>query len=69
MLYHDPSAIAYARRAKGRELIVAASRHEQKIVLPISGEFVDLLSGTRSKGPICVEPDSVVILERIGGSL
>ena len=69
VLYHDPSAIAYARRAQGRELIVAASRHEQKIVLPISGEFTDLLNGTRSKGPICLNPDSVLILERTGGNI
>ena len=67
ILYHDESAIAFARRAQGRELIVAASRHESKVVLPIEGEFTDLLCGTRGKGPICLQPDSVLILERTGG--
>ena len=69
ILYHDESAIAFARRAQGRELIVAASRHESKVVLPIEGEFTDLLCGTRGKGPLCLQPDSVLILERTGGGV
>jgi glycosidase len=66
VLYHDASVIAYARRKAGRELIVAASRSEQPTVLPIGGEFIDLLCGTRGKGPLCIQPDSVLILERTG---
>jgi glycosidase len=66
VLYHDASVIAYARRKAGRELIVAASRSEQATVLPIGGEFIDLLCGTRGKGPLCIQPDSVLILERTG---
>jgi glycosidase len=69
VVYHDESVIAFARRKEGRELIVAASRSEQPTVLPISGEFTDLLCGTRGKGPVCIQPDSVLILERIGGSV
>ena len=69
VLYHDESAIAFARRAQGRELIVAASRHEGKVVLPLEGEFTDLLCGTRGKGPVCLQPDSVLILERTGGGV
>ena len=69
VLYHDESVIAFARRKEGRELIVAASRSEQPTVLPISGEFADLLCGTRGKGTVCIQPDSVLILERIGGSV
>ncbi len=66
-LYHDESCIAFARRAGDREIVVAASRHEKPITLPISGRFADLLCGTQSSGNICIEPDSVLILERIGG--
>lgn len=67
VLYHDESVIAFARKKQGRELIVAASRSEQATVLPICGAFTDLLCGTRGQGPVCIEPDSVLILERIGG--
>ena len=66
-LYHDESCIAFARRAGGREIVVAASRHEQTVTLPIKGEFEDLLCGTRGSGALRIEPDSVLILERIGG--
>ncbi|MBE6676015.1 MAG: glycoside hydrolase family 13 protein [Ruminococcaceae bacterium] len=66
-LYHDESCIAFARRAEGREIVVAASRHEQTVTLPIKGEFEDLLCGTRGSGALRIEPDSVLILERIGG--
>ncbi len=66
-LYHDESCIAFARRAEGREIVVVASRHGQAVKLPISGRFVDLLCGTQGSGNICIEPDSVLILERIGG--
>lgn len=69
VLYYDASVIAYARRKAGRELIVAASRSEQPTVLPIGGELIDLLCGTRGKGPLCIQPDSVLILERTGGSV
>ena len=64
VLYHDASVIAFARKKQGRELIVAASRSEQPTVLPIDGELTDLLCGTRGKGPVCILPDSVMILER-----
>ena len=67
VLYHDESCIAYARRAQGREIVVAASRGERAITLPIHGEFIDLLCGTHGSGVLCIEPDSVLILERIGG--
>ncbi|MBQ7379748.1 MAG: glycoside hydrolase family 13 protein [Clostridia bacterium] len=67
VLYHDESCIAFARRKLGREIVVVASRHEQPITLPVSGEFIDLLCGTRGSGNICIESDSVLILERIGG--
>ncbi|MBR2445656.1 MAG: glycoside hydrolase family 13 protein [Clostridia bacterium] len=66
-LYHDESSIAFARRAGGREIVVVASRHEQTVTLPIKGEFEDLLCGTRGSGALRIEPDSVLILERIGG--
>ena len=67
ILYHDASCIAFARRAKGRELVVVASRHAQPVTLPIEGEFEDLICGTRGRGALRIEPDSVLILERIGG--
>ena len=67
ILYHDESCIAFARRAKGRELVVVASRHEQMLTIPVSGEFEDLLNGEQYCGNLCVRPDSVMILERIGG--
>ncbi len=67
VLYHDESCIAFTRRAEGREIVVAASRHGQAVTLPIEGEFEDLLCGTRGSGALRIEPDSVLILERIGG--
>ena len=67
ILYHDECCIVYARRKEGRELVVVASRHEQPLTLPISGDFTDLLSGERHHGNLCAQPDCVLILERIGG--
>ena len=68
VLYHDESCIAYARRKQGREVVVAASRHESEITLPIKGEFIDLLCGTRGHGAVRIAPDSVLILERVKGA-
>ena len=67
ILYHDESCIAFSRKAQGREMVVVASRHERSITLPICGEFADLMGDTRIHGNICIAPDSVLILERIGG--
>ncbi|MBR5881588.1 MAG: glycoside hydrolase family 13 protein [Clostridia bacterium] len=68
VLYHDRSCIAFARRKQEREVVVVASRHTEAITLPICGEFIDLLSTTRGSGAIRIEPDSVLILERVKGA-